>query len=366
MLDSNPITHHLNYPDISVAQHRKAQRKALFNSIKDKKAIYLDTNYWVYFKDYVLGRKSEPIFSDLLERCTSMADSGRFFFPVSQSFVEEALTQSDNESRYKTGEIVDRLSGGVSLETITERFRTEVVNYFDQSQAQNLPYSSVWTKASMALGTADMADDPRLDVKTNLACKKAFEDHRWNQSFTDFLVDAERHNIEQVDVSAVYQHLNGIKKEHANDGEKFNDMVVIEVQMALEAYRPHLPEIVKRICEKNGIALTKVTEEHTAKIFNMVCEAFHQKKCVGRIPTLEIMGKLVSAVRWNSYQKFKKNDFRDYEHATGALPYCDLMLTEDGLTHLCNQKLVKLSKIYDCVVVSNPEDALQALNTLSL
>ena len=361
----NNIAHHLQYPEISVSEHRDALRKALHDSIKDKTEIYLDTNYWVYLKDFVLGKKSEPVFAELYELCTSMADSGRFFFPISQSTVEEILTQDDDSSRFKTAEIVDRLSNGISLTSIKERFCSEMVNFFDSTQTHALPHSSIWTKASTALATTDVPNDPRLDAKTNLACKKAFDDHRWNQSFSDFLLDAKKHGMQQVDVSAAYHYLNLVKKEHADDGESFNQMVVIEVQMALEVYRPDLPEVVKKVCATNGIPLSEVTDEYTSKIFNIVCEAFHQEKCIGKIPTLEIMSKLVAAVRWNATQEYKENDLRDFEHATGALPYCDLMLTEKGLTHLCTQKLLRLDEIYNCAVAWKPKDAVKRLKAIS-
>ncbi|WP_296560966.1 hypothetical protein [Pigmentiphaga sp.] len=66
-----------------------------------------------------------------------------------------------------------------------------------------------------------------------------------------------------------------------------------------------------------------------------------------------------AAVRWNKGQKFKANDFFDYQHAAAAVGYCDAFFTEHPLCSALTRSDLALDTLYGCIVESTPEAALQ-------
>jgi hypothetical protein len=75
--------------------------------------------------------------------------------------------------------------------------------------------------------------------------------------------------------------------------------------------------------------------------------------------TLHINTCLHAAMRWNKGQKFKANDFFDYQHAAAAVGYCDAFFTERTLCSVLTRGDFALDKLYACTVVSTPEAALR-------
>ena len=80
--------------------------------------------------------------------------------------------------------------------------------------------------------------------------------------------------------------------------------------------------------------------------------------------TLHIEACMHVAVRWNKGQKFKANDFFDYQHASAAVGYCDAFFTERSLRSVLMRSDLALDKLYGCTVVWTPEAALEYVSTL--
>jgi len=67
---------------------------------------------------------------------------------------------------------------------------------------------------------------------------------------------------------------------------------------------------------------------------------------VDDVPSLSIFAKLVVQRNLNSKRKIKSNDHWDLANFSGAIPYCDVFVTEKMFTHLA--KTEKLDQKYGC------------------
>jgi hypothetical protein len=96
----------------------------------------------------------------------------------------------------------------------------------------------------------------------------------------------------------------------------------------------------------------------------LLVAAMKTERGTATLRTLHIETCLHAAVRWNKGQKFKANDFFDYQHASAAVGYCDAFFTERSLCSVLTRSDLALDKLYNCTVVATPEAALEYINQL--
>ena len=58
------------------------------------------------------------------------------------------------------------------------------------------------------------------------------------------------------------------------------------------------------------------------------------------------------------------NHFFDFEHATGALAYCDAFFTEGFLANLVNAKHINLSQLNGCQTTNSADEAVRIVRAL--
>jgi len=61
--------------------------------------------------------------------------------------------------------------------------------------------------------------------------------------------------------------------------------------------------------------------------------------------SMHIQASLHASMRWDKQRKFRPNDYYDFEHATAALGYCDLFLTEGPLHVMVKRPQVNLQRL---------------------
>ena len=99
-------------------------------------------------------------------------------------------------------------------------------------------------------------------------------------------------------------------------------------------------------------------------IVNAFTNLFRLGKLGTAVPTAQIVAGLYAAVRWQRQRDFKLEDFYDFYHATAALPYCDVFLTEKFLGTLLTRPPLKLSGTFGTTVVWEESEAVNLLRTL--
>ena len=67
--------------------------------------------------------------------------------------------------------------------------------------------------------------------------------------------------------------------------------------------------------------------------------------------SVNVLSKLVLERDFSTEKSISPNDAYDMAHLSGAIPYCDVVVTDKMFAHISKQK--KLDKIYDCIILDD-------------
>jgi hypothetical protein len=113
-LDRDQITRslelHRQDKETSIEDYIERLQRQLGLKLSSRQAIYLDTRYWIFLRDVVLGRPQKPAHTQLPSRLRQCVLSGAVFCPISSATFAELLSQTMPASRLITAGIVDELS----------------------------------------------------------------------------------------------------------------------------------------------------------------------------------------------------------------------------------------------------------------
>ena len=366
------LSHHNRHPEISYGQYLGARTLALGERMNSVIKIYLDTKFWLLFRDVRLGRNNDSQLKSLLHLLEGLVAAKHAVCPMSTVIFHEIFRQSDISTLATSVELIDQLSHGICCIEHLERVNIEARHFLTQitkgSNAVHPLERLVWTKAAFVLGHCS----PRLDGvddATNAAIQKAFLDQLWSLKLSDLMEQmgdkAASWSRAMPDIS---QPLNEGKFANMDDYVSFNELFLIELRGILDACKPGFAEMANHLYARE----TKNTSDlhlplHAGSgiaIANIIYESFRQGKISRELPTLRVAATLHAGVRWDHKRKFKRNDCSDFRHACAAIPYCDFFFTERSLCHLVSDKVMGLRDHFGCKVFSDAESALRELALL--
>ena len=145
---------------------------------------------------------------------------------------------------------------------------------------------------------------------------------------------------------------------HADQIHSLKQALMIEVAGILDVHRDDIAGALAYI-NKEAVAPAEVEAE-----IAVVKEMFRTDKIGTSLPFFNTQAGLHAVFRWNRNQKFKPNDWLDYYHAGGALPYFDVFLTEKVLASIVTSPALRYDSLYDTRVRSEPAEALDLLETV--
>lgn len=76
METADTFSYHRQHSNVSIDTYIKSQKVALGESLEVEKKIYLDTKYWLHFRDVVLGRMENGAIVRLFEILSEYCDEG--------------------------------------------------------------------------------------------------------------------------------------------------------------------------------------------------------------------------------------------------------------------------------------------------
>lgn len=82
------------------------------------------------------------------------------------------------------------------------------------------------------------------------------------------------------------------------------------------------------------------------------------------LPQLRIVAGCASRISTELGRKFKHGDQGDIFHASAALPYCSVFLTDSATRHLITSPPTDLAFQYQCTVLDDPAKAVEQLQRL--
>lgn len=359
---------HRASPHVSFIEHVQNSQLALADSLKGRKAIYLDTKYWVILRNAVIGATARVDGTALLLRLRDLVTAGRAFCPISESTFAELFKQADPKTRRVTATLIDELGLGVTLVPFYDRIPLELQYLIERRLGRTdrpRPRDLIWLKASYALGLMYQVGTP-FDATTELVIQKSFFDYLWTVSMTemvDQIGDSQSHDPNLFDALATRLNLDAA--DHAHELRSFAQTWDIEAAGASDVIAPIAAHVANDIAEQTtGRAMPFDRPQWDALLAfwrDFLLEALKTDEGKDILRTTHINTCLHASLRWNKGHQFEGNDFYDFHHAEAALGYCDVFLTERALTAMVTAGHVSLDKRYDCEVVATIDDALAAV-----
>ncbi|GIK76266.1 MAG: hypothetical protein BroJett021_52540 [Chloroflexota bacterium] len=362
---------HRASPHISFIEHVQKSQLALADSLKGRKAIYLDTKYWVILRNAAIGATARVDGTALLLRLRDLVAAGRAFCPISESTFAELFKQTDPNTRRVTATLIDELGLGVTLVPFYDRIPLELRHLIERRLGRTDrpgPQDLIWLKASYALGLVHQSATP-FDAATELVIQKAFFDYLWTTSMTamvDHIGNSQSAHPDRFDALAT--RLNADTADQAHELRSFVQTYDIEAAGAADIIAPIAAHVANDIAEQaTGRAMPHDGPQWNALLTfwrAFLPEALKTDEGKDILRTTHISTCLHASLRWNKGHKYEGNDFYDFHHAQAALGYCDVFLTERPLRAMLTANHVALDKRYDCEVVATIGDALAALARL--
>lgn len=366
------VNAHLATPDISVHQHMRSRQLELARSLLGRRSIYLDIKFWIGLRDAEGASDTSHPYRGLLNRLRQAVADGRAFCPISDSCFLEIYKQSDPRTRRQTIELVDELSLGVALTPLDTRIGTEIAHLVHSARAPETVISLdllAWTKLTFALGYYSPKFE-MADVSFGLAMEKAFFDYMWDVSLAE--VDRCTAGSQPPDSSGRHknlaQRLNEGCQAHASDVKSFKQVYEHELVGVLDLYKDRAMDILADMASqpfghlppRDSDAYRALEQQCLAWMINAMTTADAKQT----LRTLHINTCIHAALRWNKRQRFKVNDFFDYQHAAAGVGYCDAFFTERSLCSVLTRRDIGLDTLYDCTVLAAPEEAEQYVSSL--
>jgi len=372
---------HLKCPNIGLETYRRINKLEISHSVMQKKRVYLDTMYWVRFRDVVLGRNEDPSYVELYSVLKEACSQEALICPVSYSAISEMLKQDDEHTRRVTACIMDELSGAVCIERPDYLLYNELDYFLNravfQEEPMYQPSDLAWTRAAFFVGQPTMSNEALTDQEV-LALQKCFEDGMASLSIEKLIsrlgsnpkVESDdRHEYIKDITQQTTEKLNAEKTKPENLCSDFQRYVESEVIGIVDSMQTVLGPVMERAMQQTGYTktLTDVELALCAKMLKqLLINAYKHGKIKNEIPQLFIGASLHALLRYDQKRNYKNNDYEDFRHAGSALPYCHAFLTEKSLAHMLKHPPASVEQQFDCKVFSKPSEALIYIRKLAV
>ena len=318
-------------PQYILAESPQAKATRLGPQHPGAKKVYLDTKFWLLFRDVRLGRDVGSDTVALLSVLEAGVTNGKVVCPISYATYFEFFRQTDLLTLRASAQLIDDLSRGIAIIELRERIALEVLLFLLRRtkgpDAVHAMEELIWTKLLYVLGF-NMPVLESLPPTVQLEVQKAWLDHSWSITITD-MVDVIGNDTEEFakafpDISNA---LNRGKVEHHHENKSFKQLFLSELWGMLDLCSPLFADVMAYMYEKESgqSAPTGETERQKCglEVANLIYAAFHNNELTREWPSIWLVAGFHAAVRWDRNRKFKANDRHDFHHAVAAIPYCD-------------------------------------------
>ncbi len=356
------IDEHLRSPDISIDAHIRNVRISLGQRLAQRRAIYLDTKFWIMLRKAAAGHGTQ-VEAELLCLLRSGVSKALLFCPISETTFFEMLKQCDPASRRATAAMIDELSVGATLIGQQERVAIEISHLlYEKSGKSDLhPLKHlVWSKLSFVIGEYYPANT-NFDSRTETAIQKAFFDDMWERPLTDMTDHITGDSSPEDDLDSLVDDLNFGVAVNADQLRSFKQAYATEVCGLSDLVGGMALDTVALIASREGITRDRSEGNDPALVDQykaLIAAALIQGTARKELGSMNVLAALHAALRWNKCMKVKTNDLPDFDHAAAALVYCDAFFTDKPLATMLTQSHVALDKFYECFVTGEPELAL--------
>jgi hypothetical protein len=343
----------------------------LENAISKAKKIYLDVNSWIGLRRVLLDEETHSVWREMLDRLSGSVANGKVLCPISDDLVLEFAKQDDQRTRGATEEVAQNLSRGTAIRDIYERIEIEAHNYFlhlaDGTDADK-PLRcrrSVWTKIGLASPSFRFPED-EIFLHAPLDAQRRFVDIAWGLPVS-YSVEFEHRHASRIQnaIRGISEFLQDNKVAHEQEIGTFQNLLNTEFLQGVDE--------TARIVFVGMNAAWAATTRLGIRGVPGIAEDGHElsellAKDGGLLPSLRscYCYALAHAVhRFEKSKKYKYNEVHDLHHASTAIAYFDLFVTEKGWATMLRNRS-EVAETSKCKVAHDAESALRTFEELGI
>jgi hypothetical protein len=361
--------HRQNGRQTTVQAYVNLYQAQVARGLERTKTVYLDTNYWVLLRETVLQNRDVAVARALLARLRDLVAARKIICVSQLTSVLEIAKQNAQSSRVTVG-LVDELTEGLSLKSNAELDALEIGRYLRHKAGLTVAPINPWT----CIGQIFRSDSGNEGMLPNDVSEAAHDaiwkcavDAFWNSQLSDmfgaFNWDTRTKLSPDLD-AAVIEQVKTLKQTRPHNGN-FRKTCVSEFGNAtamIKAFRSDFEQLLTM--NASSIDSSRLAAA-THGAFRSACSDY-ASGALG----LHLAGHVIRVELYSLYEcdgtsrQLTTNDWQDWQHASAALPYCDLFLTEKHLAHQL-KNLLRAQERYGCGVVGpDAGEALDAVNAL--
>lgn len=335
--------------DFDIWLYVREKKIELGKTIAEKKAVFLDLNYWIELRQAMLNDARNPVYTEILTLAKTLVQDRKCIFPITDSMLFEVLKQ-DGQRLQETVELIDLLSDGICIEERDIRIDFELMDFLNQLPGVE-KYTArelLWTKTYFIFHNK-LPFSEEMDVDVQNVILKNFVDWCWNKKFGDFLEMFEGDDFGGWTYPDNSEELNKGKQDHTDEYNTFHQLFLNEVAGSIDILKNQIDGATLNVFEKmaNGAVTEEMvqavqTSDNTQK---MIYNIFRLKGAKTFLPYINIMSGCHAAIRWNAEHPYDGNHAFDFDHATCALPYADFFFCEKQLKHIVTQNSLGYDKL---------------------
>ncbi|WP_213609851.1 hypothetical protein [Pseudoalteromonas sp.] len=323
--------------------------------IKGKIKVYLDTKYWLILRDVQLGKNTCPKKLKIYKIIMELNKSKKVIFPISQYVLNEFVKQRDRRTLEESFNLILQLSENISIRTYKERIFEEVISFIKDVADKKLNFNSkvnnqhVWTSIPYSFGKFVIRtknNDP-FDEEVQ---RVVFEFESVDRIFLNIILEKSEDNGNFPDPTGVLNAKRSDRFKNTLKNQSFEFYSGLERGLVVNAFTEAFgSSYKKKDIETALIALNNL--KYKNKLGNV-------------LPTLNTYSTLLTTWLIEQNSKIKINHYFDIHHATAALPYFDIFLTENSLKDAIRRVTPKYLEFNKCTVGSTLEEAIEILISL--
>lgn len=310
--------------------------------------VYLDTNHWITLLKIKQGKETDSELQDVYDMIMELVESDKIRVLFSIFTLIEVQQRRNDEKR---DEIIDfildvsKLYGLRAYSTFSNREIENAIAYALRGRYDHDIYSKILGKG---LEICECGPD-NLTIEGKLTTPADFAIHKMMMRRWEILcynpIFVRNHALKAPEMAAISQNS---REDHAEmidtlerqrrEGSKMNNDVLYRHTRANHLSNLICSKRTVRFMLSRGIKLEQIfSTKEQAELFAKHLNSLNVK-------SLLIYERNISADKPITY-----NDWLDIEHLAGAVPYCDVVVSDKMAVDLCRRK--KLDEMYDCRIL---------------
>ena len=319
------------------------------------KIIYLDQNKWIDLLKSIVKPNEYPKYIDIANLIQNKVDSGEWIFPLSLIHFMETSSRADVGSREKLAHVMSSISKNWSIQSYVDIEGDEFLNSFAELHdvTKKVEIQAVRKNLLSALGIEhveiqcqdhipeDMKEDLKELIKNTTSGENFFTLFMAYTNDPALIASFQRGDKEsKKEWENLQTQMAKLPKKH-----KYKPFLLINFLSQFNLFNKQLQGVFQKTNEE--IIPTQLLSDKNRVI-----------KFLESIPSLNVRTKILYEILKDPDRPIHIHDNRDLTFLSTAIPYCDVVITENTWKHPV--KLHGLDSKYSTII----ENDLNCLLTL--